>query len=254
MAFQSAKTITPSTTDQIAVSSGYYTGGDIIVKGDSNLVASNIKNGINIFGVSGTLEEGVGGDSSGSTDFEKVMIARTISKYTNAEFSSVGQYAFAACTSLTSVNFAACETVGSYAFIGCTNLDTMSFPACTRINNYAFSGCTKLTSIYFPVCSMINYYGFANCSGITTANLPVCNYIHNGAFSNCSRLTSLTLGGSTVATLNNVGAFKNTPISVSTYTGTFGSIYVLASLVDAYKSATNWATYADRITAINSDS
>jgi hypothetical protein len=40
-------------------------------------------------------------------------------------------------------------------------------------------------------------------------------------------------------------------MSVSTLTGSFGSIYVPASLVDAYKSATNWATYADRITAID---
>ena len=57
LAFQSAKTITPSTTSQIAVSSGYYTGGNITVAGDSNLVASNIKNGVSIFGVNGTLEE-----------------------------------------------------------------------------------------------------------------------------------------------------------------------------------------------------
>ena len=39
LAFQAAKTITPTTADQIAVSSGYYTGGDITVTGDSNLVA-----------------------------------------------------------------------------------------------------------------------------------------------------------------------------------------------------------------------
>jgi hypothetical protein len=39
-------------------------------------------------------------------------------------------------------------------------------------------------------------------------------------------------------------------MSDSTLTGAFGSIYVPASLVSAYKSATNWVTYADRITAI----
>ena len=43
LAFQAAKTITPSTFDQVAVSSGYYTGGNVVVKGDSNLVAKNIK-------------------------------------------------------------------------------------------------------------------------------------------------------------------------------------------------------------------
>ena len=43
-------------------------------------------------------------------------------------------------------------------------------------------------------------------------------------------------------------------MSLSTLTGAFGSIYVPASLVTAYKTATNWATYADRITAIEGDS
>ena len=46
LAFQAAKTITPTTTNQTAVSSGYYTGGAITVKGDSNLVAGNIKSGV----------------------------------------------------------------------------------------------------------------------------------------------------------------------------------------------------------------
>ena len=43
LAFQETKTITPSTISQIAVPSGYYTGGDITILGDSNLIADNIK-------------------------------------------------------------------------------------------------------------------------------------------------------------------------------------------------------------------
>lgn len=37
-------------------------------------------------------------------------------------------------------------------------------------------------------------------------------------------------------------AFNNTPIKSGT-----GSIYVPASLVDAYKSAENWSYFSDRI-------
>ena len=58
LAFQAAKTITPTTTSQIAVSGGYYTGGNVMVAGDSNLVAENIVNGISIFGVTGTATSG----------------------------------------------------------------------------------------------------------------------------------------------------------------------------------------------------
>ena len=52
---QAAKTITPTTYSQTAVASGKYTTGAVTVAGDSDLVASNIRNGVNIFGVNGTF-------------------------------------------------------------------------------------------------------------------------------------------------------------------------------------------------------
>lgn len=50
---KSAATITPGTTDQ-TIASGQYLSGTQTVKGDSDLIASNIKSGVNIFGVTGT--------------------------------------------------------------------------------------------------------------------------------------------------------------------------------------------------------
>lgn len=58
---QSAKTVTPGTSNQTAVSSGRYTTGTVTVKGDANLVAGNIKKDVRIFGVTGSYE----GTSSG---------------------------------------------------------------------------------------------------------------------------------------------------------------------------------------------
>lgn len=55
---QSAKTVTPTTSNQTAVASGRYTTGAVTVKGDANLVASNIKSGVSIFGVNGTYAGG----------------------------------------------------------------------------------------------------------------------------------------------------------------------------------------------------
>lgn len=51
---QSGTTVTPGTSQKTAVSSGRYTTGTVYVAGSSNLVASNIRNGVNIFGVEGT--------------------------------------------------------------------------------------------------------------------------------------------------------------------------------------------------------
>lgn len=55
---QPAKTVTPSTTDQTAVASGVYTTGAVMVKGDANLKAENIADGVSIFDVVGTHKGG----------------------------------------------------------------------------------------------------------------------------------------------------------------------------------------------------
>ena len=57
---QGAKTVTPGTTEQIAVASGRYTTGDVQVAGDANLVPENIAEGVSIFGVTGTHSGGGG--------------------------------------------------------------------------------------------------------------------------------------------------------------------------------------------------
>lgn len=58
LATQGTKTVTPTTTEQIAVASGLYTTGDVKVAGDANLVPENIAEGVSIFGVTGAHSGG----------------------------------------------------------------------------------------------------------------------------------------------------------------------------------------------------
>ena len=55
LATQGGKTVTPGTSQQTAVYSGRYTTGNIYVAGDPDLKPENIKSGVNIFGVAGSL-------------------------------------------------------------------------------------------------------------------------------------------------------------------------------------------------------
>lgn len=61
---QTAQTITPGTSDK-TIASGRYLTGTQTIKGDSNLKAENIKSGVSIFGVTGSLIASSGGSSSG---------------------------------------------------------------------------------------------------------------------------------------------------------------------------------------------
>ena len=51
----SSRTITPKTTNQ-TINAGNYLSGNITISGDADLIAANIKKGINIFGVTGTAK------------------------------------------------------------------------------------------------------------------------------------------------------------------------------------------------------
>ena len=55
---QAGTTITPGTSQKTAVASGRYTTGNVYVAGDSDLKAENIKDGVNIFGVTGEYTGG----------------------------------------------------------------------------------------------------------------------------------------------------------------------------------------------------
>lgn len=57
---KSAATYTPGTSNQ-SIASGQYLSGAQTIKGDSNLIASNIKKGVTIFNVTGSYNEATGG-------------------------------------------------------------------------------------------------------------------------------------------------------------------------------------------------
>ena len=223
LAFQAAKTITPTTTSQTAVSSGYYTGGAVTVKGDANLVAGNIKSGVSIFGVNGTYA----GSSGGDTSMEDGLVTRTGRVYVNDRVKTIGSYAFYSRTNLTTVSFPNATTIGRYAFYICTSLTTASFPNATTIGSYAFGICTSLTTASFPNVTTIGYCAFDRCTNLTTVSFPNVTTIGNSAFYSCSSLTTASFPNATT-----IGIY---------------AFYSCTSLTTAsFPSATNIGSYAFR--------
>ena len=87
---QSGTTITPGTSQKTAVATGKYTTGPVYVAGDSDLVSSNIKKGVNIFGVSGTfnaeqydLDNILGSIGTGTDEKIKIYFSRSDGSFFN---------------------------------------------------------------------------------------------------------------------------------------------------------------------------
>ena len=135
-------------------------------------------------------------------------------------------------------------TIEDSAFDYCTSLTSITIPSgVTSIGQRTFNNCRSFTSVTIPDSVIsIGYRAFYNCfslSACTIGNGVIS--ISGQAFFNCSSLSSITVNAATPPELENANAFNNTNDC---------PIYVPAESLEAYKSATNWSTYASRIQAI----
>ena len=194
-----------------------------------------------------------------------------------ASVTTIGAAAFWGCSNLATVTFAEgsqLESIGNNAFQQCYNLTSITIPASvTSIGSYVFQNCDlasmavadgntvydsrngcnaiivkstntliigcKNSTIPAGVTSIGNFVFSA--TGLTSIEIPASvTSIGMCAFLNCSSLTTVTvyapscsLGEDAFANCNNLA-----------------NIYVFSDLVDTYKGAENWSTYAERITGI----
>ena len=193
IATQAAQTITPTTTNQ-TIASGVYLAGTQTVLGDANLVASNIADGVTIFGVSGTHQGG--GDTAPS------LISRASGTYTY-NVSYVGSYAFAGYAARSvSLAFPQCTSVYDYAFAhwayASSGSRLVSIPNCTTIGAHAFDGFfsapySDVASVYAPKCVTISNHAFYNCAGMPEASFSMCTKIERYAFARSSTLGTAKL-------------------------------------------------------------
>lgn len=166
----------------------------------------------------------------------------TIEEYSSDEISSVNDHAFAYCNKLSDVNLPSATIINDYAFYYCTNLKNVYLPSLTDIRAYAFSYCTSLTTLELPALEYAYIYMIRK-SGVRTLKIPNVKTIDDYSFYYAESLIAVVIEQTDIiCTLKNKSAFSNTPIASGT-----GHIYVPDTLVEDYKAATNWSTYADQI-------
>ena len=141
-------------------------------------------------------------------------------------------------------------SIGDYAFASCSALTSITVPnSVTEIGNHAFSSCANLKSFTIPdSVTTIEEDVFYNCTSLNNVTIPdSVTYIGSRTFCDCDSLTSVTIPGS-VTELLDVFEFCNSLSTVTILPGvtTIGNyaFYCCRGLTDV--------TIPDSVTSIGS--
>jgi hypothetical protein len=216
------KTVTPTTTEQTIVPSEDKNAITKVVVNavtsdiDENIKAENIREGISILGIAGSLEIGaednklalILGDQNAVHLYEiteaDIGTAEKIPRYffenrtALTRFSSsfvtdVGEWTFYNCKQLFEVNAPRLTKIGQSAFRECKKLEKISLDTATEIGTHCFYNCSTLKKFNAPDLQAVETYCCYSCTELETANVPYATSIGSYAFSRCTVLTSVTM-------------------------------------------------------------
>lgn len=202
----------------ISKSSGKDGMTQVTVTKPSTMLPANIKKGVNIGGVVGTMEAG-----GGSSDKLAKVVDGTI-------------------TILTEKDLAGATRIRSYSFRECSSLTRITIPdGVTSIGNYAFESCSSLTSVIIPDgVTTLGIYVFYNCSSLTSITIPD-SVTSIGGY-------SLRIGSSTNKAVIRMKPTTPPQIKSSSFDKNYlEKIIVPKGTGATYKSATNWSALASYI-------
>lgn len=235
-----------------ALKNGYGQGGkeeqektvDIIENGttevtpDENKTLSKVTVNVNVPTAGGV-------DNSEVEKFVN-LISDNIEDFESDHITSVSQYAFAYKTELKTVSLPNLKSSNTRAFANCDSLVSISIPNMSGYTyQYMCAYCGALKTADVRQASYISSYSFYSCSNLTTLEFNRVGTIATNAFNGCTKLATLILRSTSVVTLSGTSAFTGTKIA-----GTGGNIYVPAALIEDYKAASNWSTYASKFRTI----
>ena len=189
-----------------------------------------------------------GGDDTdtNTTAMANLLLGKITELYNDKAVGTLAPYMFYEQNALTRVELPNIQYLKERCFYSCSALETLLLPGLVGYTyQYMAAYCPKLVTVDIHNSNYISSYSFRDCSSLARLDLHKATNIGTYAFYGCTKLETLILRMDAVPTLGGTNAFTNTKIAGGT-----GYIYVPSALIDSYKTATNWSTYADQFRAI----
>lgn len=175
--------------------------------------------------------------ASGGNEFHDFLAG----ELENVDFGGITElrnYTFYYANGIKNVRLSNVEKIGTSNFYNCPDLEAVDLPSLTgTTNTYFCAGSRKLTTVNIPKVTILGKFAFQNAAALQTIDLPSVDAIDTNVFGYCNKLQTVILrkddGVVTLAGGNAVLSRAN--------------IYVPDALVEQYKVAAVWSTYASQI-------
>lgn len=150
-------------------------------------------------------------------------------------------------TGITSFSAPNITGLNSRCFAGCSNMESCYLPKASMAagtGQETFKGCTKLEYIVLPKNTQTMNNEFARgCTALKAVDIGGGDFGQNNGFYGCSNLKMIVLRKTSGnIALSQLSWLTGTPFANG---GSGGTIYVPASRLSNYQSATNWSTVID---------
>ncbi len=190
----------------------------------------------------------------------KDIVEGNLTEIVDDTITEIGSYVFFRNKKITKLDLPNCTVVRSYG-LNEAEITTINMPKLETIEVNGMNSC-KVTEVNFP---LLTSGSLGSCSALTKAVLGVIPTVSASGFYNCSKLAYCDLG-TKVTSIGSQAFYKtsqlatliirNTSVVPTIQSNTFtssaiasgtGYVYVPDNLVESYKTADVWSTYANQI-------
>lgn len=182
-----------------------------------------------------------------TTDYLGLLVTQNLENVYSDIGGTLVPYAFYENEGVETIELPNIQYLKERCFYSCGNLTTLKLSGLIGYTyQYMASGCSKLVDVDIHNSSYISSYSFQNCTSLKKLDLHKVETIGTNAFVGATKFETLILRTDIVPELGGTSAFTNTKIK----NGGTGYIYVPSALIEEYKSATNWSSFASQFRAI----